>query len=361
MTDGRSDTMIETITRVIVGMWLLLLVLVAVVILVRAARLHRARRRARLAAVPRRELLSFVADGGPADQIDALAGLPQDAWTAAEPAAVAMLAKVRGEAHAGLVEVFRRRGAADRALRELTRRAPVRRARAAELLGNLQATEAVPRLCDLLDDENADVRLVSVRALGRIGDPRAAWRLLASLARAQPASAQMVGLALAQCGSGAEGALRAALDHPALLVRLTALEALALLKAPSRSLITLIAGVLRADESSEARVVAARTLGRLGARDGVAPLLEVLDSDAAPPIRAAAAQALGTIGSPAAATRLAAHVADAEYRVAHESAHALRRCGPAGLTYLQTLSTESAGLTGTHAREALAIATIAAR
>ncbi|MDP9794897.1 HEAT repeat protein [Catenuloplanes nepalensis] len=343
-------------TRIIIGLWLFLLAVAAAVVLVRLIRLRRARRGARLAAGPRRELLAFVADGAPADQIDVLAGLPQDLWAAAEPAAVAMLAKVRGEAHAGLVQVFRRRGVVDRALRELTRRSAVRRARAAELLGNLQASEAVPHLCRLLDDSNPEVRLVAVRALGRIGDPRAAWRLLASLARAHPLSAQMVAMALAQCGSGTEGALRAALGHPVLLVRLTTLDALGLLKAPSRSLIMLVAGVLRVDQSPEVRLAAARTLGSLGARDGVVPLLEVLDSDAASPIRAAAAKALGNIGSPIATEKLAEHVADVEYRIAHESAHALRRCGPAGLTYLQTLSMESAGVAGAHAREALAVA-----
>ena len=79
--------------------------------------------------------------------IDQLVAVDARTWRAVEPTAVAMLGKVRGEAHTALVTVFERRGAGTRAERDLHARSPVVRARAAEVLGNLGPPDDVRQLC----------------------------------------------------------------------------------------------------------------------------------------------------------------------------------------------------------------------
>src|SRR5690349_18820949 len=118
----------------------------AAIVIVRIRRRIRHRRRSALAAGPRRALLAFVADNGEHGSHD-LVAIPDDAWRAVEPGALALLGKLRGEAHQALVGVFLRRGIARAALGNLRSRSRVRRAYAAQILGNLELRQAVPDLC----------------------------------------------------------------------------------------------------------------------------------------------------------------------------------------------------------------------
>jgi hypothetical protein len=243
------------------------------VVLARALRLWLDRRRERLAAGPRRILLEFLADGGPADQLEELVALRGPQWRALEPAATAMLAKVRGEARDALVEVFERHGVGDRALRDLGRAGAVRRGRAAETLGGLRRRDAVPALCARLADRDPDVRLAAVRALGRIGDPAAAGPLLATLAAPEPAPVQLVAYALVQLEAGADRALLAGLDQPDPQVRATVLDTLRLRGTTGAE--ARVVAVLREDPSPEVRRGAAAILGRVGGRASLDPLVAV--------------------------------------------------------------------------------------
>ncbi|HLL64951.1 MAG TPA: HEAT repeat domain-containing protein [Micromonosporaceae bacterium] len=344
------------------------------VVLVRGVRLMRARRQVRLAAVPRMALLRFAAESG-AEGADELVTMAPAAWRSIERTAVNLLGKIRGDAHQALVTVFERRGAADDALRALHSRSGVRRARAAEALGNLGRRDAVAALCVLLRDPRSEVRVVAVRALGRIGDPAAAEPLLASLADIDPAPSLVVAHALIQLDPAAEPALIRALQHPAPLVRVTVLDALGLLGAAASAVP--VAEVARADPSTEVRVAAVATLGRLGGRAALAPLAEAVLAHEPEPLRAAAARALGDLGNAAAVASLGLLLDDPRYRVAHEAARALRRLGPTGLAELRRVAHEPPG-TGTgpptavdsdpsppswssaaaHAREALAMAVV---
>jgi HEAT repeat protein len=325
-------------------------------VFVRLVRTVRERRRAALAEGPRRALLAFVADNGE-EGADDLVAIPEQAWRAAEPVANALLGKVRGDGQRALVDVFRRRGAVLRARRALRDRSLVRRARAAEVLGDLELTAVVPELCHLLDDRHPEVRIVAVRALGRIGDPSAAWRLLASLDRADPTPALLVTDALVQLGKEVEVTLSAALDHPRAQVRAVCLDALGLLGAAGTA--PRVARVLDNDPDPDVRIAAAVTLGRLGARAGVPPLLDALEDDRPVPMRAAAARALGELGAVAAVPRLEALLPDPAYRVAHEAAHALRRLGPVGHEALRRAAAVE-GPGAAHAGEALALIAIEA-
>ena len=103
--------------------------------------------------------------------------LPDEVWQAVEPNAIALLGKVRGEAHTTLVDAFERRGAAWRARSRLKRRARCPRA-GRRCWRNLGRKDALLPLCDLLGDPDPDVRVVAARSLGRIGDAGATQPLL---------------------------------------------------------------------------------------------------------------------------------------------------------------------------------------
>jgi len=341
------------------------------IVAVRVLRKRWQRRQAALAAGPRRSLLAFVADNGEEGSHD-LVAIPDDAWRAAEPGALALLGKLRGEAHLALVSVFLRRGTARIALANLRSRSRVKRARAAQVLGDLELRQAVPELCRLLTDRHAEVRVVAVRALGRIGDPTAAWRIIASLDRPDPVSSLLATDALVQLGTEAEVTLSAALDHPQARVRAVCLDALGLLGAAGS--VHRVARVLRDDANLDVRVAAAVNLGRLGTRTACEPLALALQPARPAALRAAAARALGELGAPAAVPTLAGLLDDDEFQVAHEAAHALRRLGSAGTAALLAaveIEAERAARAGagaharpsapaSHAMEALALARVSA-
>jgi HEAT repeat protein len=345
--------MLRLFTVTIVVLAAVVAVLGAALVAVRTVRTVRRRKLAALAAGPRRALLNFVADNGHDGGHD-LVAIPDHAWRAVEPAALSLLGKLRGEAHLALVSVFLRRGAARTALGALHSRSPVRRARAAQLLGDLELRQAVPELCRLLTDRHEEVRVVAVRALGRIGDPAAAWRLIASLDRPDPVPSLLATQALAQLGPDAELTLSAALDHPQARVRAVCLNALGQLGAAGA--VQRVARVLREDTVLDVRIAAAATLGKLGTRSALDPLT----------------RALGELGSPAAVPALAALLDDDAYRVAHEAAQALRRLGPKGLAALREVVEREERMAGesgagaharpsparAHAQEALALAAV---
>lgn len=345
-------------------------VLGTLIVIGRAARNAKDRRRKRTAAPSRRMLLSIAAGDDEADYVEALVALPPQTWRAVEPSAVAMLGKVRGDAHTALVAVFERRGAATHALHNLRHRDPVTRARSAEVLGNLARQEAVPELCRLLADRDSDVRVVAARALGRIGDPAAAKWLLASVAGRRPVPLPHIAQAVARLGNAAQKIVVEALDHPAEGVRAAAVEALGLSGAVSAA--TQIGRTIRDDPSIDVRIRAARTLGRLGIPSALPPLLAALEPYGPAALRAVSARALGELGAVAATDALAVLLGDPQYRVAHNAARALLRLGKEGHAALQAATQEGPAprhaakeeyatdriFAAAHAREALAVAAL---
>jgi HEAT repeat protein len=366
LTGLAQVTALDLFTLLIAILAVVVAVTIAAIVGVRVLRKHRHRRQAALAAGPRRALLAFVADNGEHGSHD-LVAIPDDAWRAAEPGAQAMLGKLRGEAHLALVSVFLQRGVARRALADLHARSRVSRARAAQVLGDLELREAVPELCRLLADRHDEVRVVAVRALGRIGDPAAAWRIIAGLDGTDPVPSLLATHTLVQLGADAEVTLSAALDHPQARVRAVCLDALGLLGATGS--LHRIARLLREDDCLDVRVAAATNLGKLGTRGAVEPLTVALSPAQPVVLRAAAARALGELGAPSAVPTLVELLEDDEFQVAHEAAHALRRLGRPGTEALvaaiaaeqprsgaHTRPSASAG----HAQEALALSRIGA-
>ena len=316
----------------VVALLLAATVLGGLTVLARAARRAIDRRRTRRAAPARRLLIPVAAGDADPALIDRLAAMDAAAWRAVEPTAVAMLGKVRGEAHAALVKVFVRRGAAARAYDDLEARGPVRRARAAELLGNLGERSAAPALSRLLGDANPDVRVVAARALGRIAEPSAAVPLLEAAGKAS-VPPQLVAHALIRLGPAAHADVAGAIHHPAELVRALAADVVGLTGAVGAA--RDVAAALRSDPSLDVRQRAARALGRLGTRSALTPLLEAMQADRPTTLRAEAARALGELAAPAASPQLAPLLGDPEYAVAHHAASALLRLGDAGRATLR--------------------------
>ena len=309
-------------------------------------------RRARLAAPARRRLLALAAGDDDPEVLEALVALPPGIWRAVEPTAVALLGKVRGEAYAALVSVLERRGMADRALRDLHRWGAVRRARAAEVLGNLRRGDAVRPLRRLLTDPDPDVRTVAVRALGRIGHPDSATPLLETLVGARPVPPQFVAQALMGLGPPAQPFVEAGLGHAEELVRATAAEVLGLVGAIGAT--ARLVRALREDASLEVRLRAARALGKLGTRNALPPLLDAVDPANPAALRAVAVRALGEIGAPSAVPVLTGLLADAKHAVAHRAAYGLLRLGRPGRAALGEAAAGD-GLAAAYAREALAV------
>jgi hypothetical protein len=331
----------------------------AVIVFGRAWRRARDARRARLAAPARRLLLALAAGDDEPETLESLVRLPTAAWRAVEPSAVALLGKVRGEAHAALVAVFERRGMGERALRDVQNRRAIRRARAAEVLGNLVRQDAVPPLVTLVSDPDPDVRAVAARALGRIADPVAAGGLLDSLAGRRTVPPQTVAQALLRMGTGAQDALVTALHHEAELVRVTAVEVLGLAGAITAA--GRVVDALRADPSAEVRERAAATLGRLGTRSALTPLLDAVEPGRTPALRVTATRALGELGAVAAAPALGTLLSDPQHGVARAAAYALLRLGAVGRRTLEQAATGPDLSAAGYAREALAVAEVEER
>lgn len=179
---------------------------------------------------------------------------------------------------------------------------PSVRQAAAEALGLLKASAAVPALLGALGDPAPEVRAAAAAALGAIGDPSAAPALRERLSdeiedvRARSAAA----LGAIRDAEAAPGLL-AALHDPDGAVRWWAGEALAAIGSPA---VAGLAGVLSAAaEPIGARLVAARTLGAIGDPAAITALAAAL-RDGCAIIRDTAAETLRRLDAPAARAAL---------------------------------------------------------
>ncbi len=195
---------------------------------------------------------------------------------------------------------------------------------AAQALGMLGAVEAVPTLLVLFRDADDGVRYAAAQALGMLGAVEAVPTLLEMCQDADSGVRVTAVLAL-----GMLGAVEAV---PTLLVlcrdadsgvRSTAVLALGRL-GTAESLPTLL-GMCR-DAGSGVRVAAALALVRLGAVEAVPTLLEMC-RDADSDVRQIAAQALGELGATEAVPTLLAMCRDADSSVRGTVAQALRMLG----------------------------------
>ncbi|MQS15449.1 HEAT repeat domain-containing protein [Streptomyces kaniharaensis] len=309
-----------------------------VTVLIVGMRLLRAitRRRRERAAEPLRALLLDALcadDDDSAEALRSLSTLGERRWRTLEPTARAMLAKVSGQARSSLVELFERRGIADRALADLRSIRLVKRGRAAEVLGQLRYRPAAPALCRLLTDRDVEVRLVAVRALGRVGDLTVIPALLACLHGPRSVPPAAVVRALTGFGPGAQDLTAAGLSDPVPLVRAVAIEVLGATGAVQWT--PRIATALVDDPHPEVQIRAARALGALGMPEGVDPLLEAIDVGRPEALRIVAAGALGSLGTADVAPVMVKLLDDPVHRLGATAGQALLQLGDAGRAELE--------------------------
>lgn len=243
-----------------------LLCLGAIVVL-RTARALRARHAETSRARVRPAVLGVLAaeEDELDDAVEQLLALPRAQWAAAERYVLQTLSEVRGTSRDALVRVLVDRGALVRALRASRSRGPVRRARAAEVLGLLARPEARRRLIHLASDPSRDVRTVAVRALGSLEDPTLTASILGALDSAGGVPASVVGTALLRARDADVDALRDGIGSTSASVRATAAAV------AGHLLVTELAGPITElythDPSDAVRSVARRALARFGAGD----------------------------------------------------------------------------------------------
>lgn len=192
---------------------------------------------------------------------------------------------------------------------------------AVEALGRLHADVAVEPLLPLLKDRDKDVRYTTAQVLGNLGDQRAVQALVEALTDVETPVRRAAAAALEQidpewprtdAARQAVPALKAAQQHRDYWVRQAATEALARIQAmpveaapePSavsdtmllrRRTATELFIELLADPDRDLRLAAASSLGRLGARQAVTPLIAALEDEDVS-VREAAFQALTKLG-----------------------------------------------------------------
>ena len=316
------------------------LALAATLVLTKVGREGRARRQAALLAPLRPHLIALSA-GEDADgrSRSLLAGASGRSVAALVEAVTGLLAKVRGLPAEQLGEVLDRQGALAHALADLRHRSPVRRARAAQLLGVSRVPDAVDPLVEALADRAPEVRASAAYALGLIGDARAAAPLLEAVGA--PGAGLPAGLAadaLLGMGVGISGALADALDDPDARTRAVAahLCGAASFTRPRPVLRRLLA----ADPDLAVRAYAARALGSIGRADDVEVLARHTEVEHPQALRRRCAAALGSLGEPAAVPTLAALLRDPDPRLAEIAATSLVQLGEPGRAALDAAADE---------------------
>jgi HEAT repeat protein len=221
-------------------------------------------------------------------------------------------------------------------LQQLKSSKPEVRAEAAHDLGAAKQSKAVPSLIRNLVDDDPQVRIAVIEALGAIGHPDSAEPLASALANltkaagkrdsnrgAGAAEYESLSKALAAVGAPAVKPLLQLLCSEEKGSRRWAAYALGILKEPQA--VDPLAGMLE-DTRSEVRKTAALALGEIGDPRGLKALVGALGSRDQETRRAAAA-ALGAIGSESAVDALATAVGDQSELVQLSAIGALAKIG----------------------------------
>ncbi|HJR49483.1 MAG TPA: HEAT repeat domain-containing protein [Gemmatimonadales bacterium] len=220
--------------------------------------------------------------------------------------------------------------AARRELAGLRHGSASRRAEACRFVGRLGDTAVVPRLVELLCDQDPAVRREAIRALGELRAVEAVpdiadaieglkeWSnlvLLMALIRMGPACAPAIGALLAEHGARSPAMLKG-------LLQVTSRIGVATDPAMIRA--------LASHEDMEIRVEAVRVLGAIEPDPRSGDVCLAAMDDAEWPVRAIAASSLGRLRDERALARLRGAMGDPAYWVRHHVAEAMASMGEAG-------------------------------
>jgi len=313
------------------------------VALIVLAKLRRGRAGVRSGALlaPYRRALIAVASGEDDDgqAKAALAAVPARTWGRLRASVLAFLPKVRGAPAEDLSELLRSHGEIEGAVRRLTSQSAARRARAAYLLGLVCDPDSAALVLPLLDDPDADVRLIAARALGAIGVPSAASGVLNAL-RARHGQiglpAWVAAESLLAMGVGIAPALQIGLASEDAAVRNVC--ALVVGEGTFSSAAPRLRVLLAADSAGDVRASAATALGRVGGAEDVGALARHTNVSETALLRRTCTTALGELGQRESLDTLVGLLGDDDRRLAQLAADALVRIGAEGIARLREVA-----------------------
>jgi HEAT repeat protein len=262
---------------------------------------------------------------------------------------------------ATLHDTVTRIGLVDSLIKQLRHRNPVRRGRAAFLIGELRVPVASEMLPPLLADPDPDVRLVACAELGGIATQAAALSLISAVMAGDLAPERII----ERLGGGwAVPSLVSALEDPELARSLApgdgdpserwrpaVARALGVAADPRAELA--LARMLDSPHTEE-RVAAARALGPSGTEASVAVLIKAL-GDPAWEVRAQAAKSLSAHPEQRAVPALEARLSDEAWWVRSNAADTLATIGTDGVTALKRALSHSDRYARERAHETLAL------
>ena len=212
------------------------------------------------------------------------------------------------------------------------------RAAAAESLGRIGHTDGVLPLIDAVQDQSEDkqVKNVASLALRRIRDPRAIEPLIEALGRGDAAICQPVADVLEGFMPDALPALFDALRNSRTEDQRYWAARILGASTDSETAVPVIAALQ--DRSERVRAEAARSLGRLRARQAIHALTDTLLRDPQAAVREEAARALGEIGDERALEALKQALGELPYEVRAGALASMEKMGEAAVPlFLQAL------------------------
>lgn len=317
------------------------LCIISTLAVIAIAKTRRGRRntRSRALLAPYRGALIALASGEDVDgrAKTVLYAVVAPTWARLRPSVLAFLPKVRGSSADDLSELLRFHGEVDRAKAMVTSRSAVRRAHGAYVLGLTRDRLHASLLLPLLSDPDPDVRLVTARALGVLGEPLAASGVLDAL---RPRRQGQIGLpawvaaeALLSMGAEIITALRTGLTSQEPAVRNVC--AMVAGHGGFASTVPQLRALLATDREPDVRASAAVALGQIGGVGDVATLVQLTDASETTVLRRVAATALGELGRIESLDTLTGLLGDGDSRLAQLAAESLVRLGSDGVIRLE--------------------------
>jgi HEAT repeat protein len=318
---------LDALTIAVAVLYLISVTLIVVTLVRGSLQSRRTREHARLVERLREPVEACIVQGRP------LPDVPRGELEALLELVLRYMSVVRGRDAERLTDCLAEQGVIADLLHRLHARAAWRRAEAADMLGRLRVSAAVPSLVAALDDPSEDVRTVAARGLAAIRDPAAVPALARALADPSRWTLSLVAENLIAMGPAAVPPLLELVAGPEHNVRVAAVQILGEIRDPDATPDLL---ELLHDEDLNLRAQAAAALGKLGGLEAEAGLLAALE-DPAWQVRAQAAKGLGRIGHPGVVPSLARAMPDESWWVRVNCAESLARIGPEGRRTLQRL------------------------
>lgn len=313
------------------AIWTVIVLIAASLFVVLARRMYMARKYRRLDSERERfaPLFARLSAGKSIEDAWEYARKPgSPAWTAVEEALFKALNTETGRDEAA--RLFESLGYARHYLRKLKNGNRWERALAAEKLGEIRYTAAVPHLLEATGSKKRDLKLMAVNALGAIRDESAIPHLITTLkhtlAHEEEVSVRVLKSAIISFGPAVLRDLLLELNDPDWRVRAAMLDIIG--EIGNRGAAPELTRMLR-DPEHEVRAKAAKGLGKLRHREAVPELIRCL-SDEDWVTRLHSARALGLIGDGSALAPLKDAVCDRNWQVRAAASESLLRLGKKG-------------------------------